>query len=277
VRSYGNGPRMLALHCALAHGGEFAGLGLGVMAPDLPGHGGSPDWVGVDYQGDCVRDVAGLIAAAVHLVGHSSGAVIALRLALERPELVLSLTLIEPVLFAAARAAGSPAFADHIVRFAPVMQAYRGGDYEAAAVAFHAVWGAGSFAALPAEVRSYMVARMPLIAAMDDALTLDSGGLLGPYRLESLGIPVLLIEGDQSPAVIAAIHDELQRRLPQVTRHVVAGAAHMLPLTHAAQVAAAIVAHQGRSAARNASTSACEVDHDVTSRAASRPSGAGMS
>jgi lipase len=245
VRTYGDAPRMLALHCALAHGGAWAGLGLPVLAPDLPGHGGSPDWDGTDYATDCTRAVIGLMDAPMHVVGHSSGAVIALRVALERPELVRTLTLIEPVLFAAARAAGSPAYAHHIARFAPVTQAYREGNMTAATAAFHDVWGAGSFAAQSPDVRSYMAARMPLIAAMNAALTDDTGGLLGPYRLESLGIRVLLLEGDKSPPVIAAIMDELQRRLPQVTRVIVPGAAHMLPITHAAQVAAAIVAHQG--------------------------------
>ena len=243
ISQFGDAPRMLALHCALAHGGQWAGLGLGVTAPDLPGHGGSPDWAGTDYHGDCVRDVAGLIDAPVHVIGHSSGAVIALRLALERPELVQSLVLIEPVLFAAARAAQAAAYADHLQRFAPVMRAFADGDMVAAAAAFHGVWGAGAFAALPPDARSYMTARMPLIRAMNDALTGDTGGLLGPWRLESLGIPVLLVEGDRSPPVIAAIHDELERRLPKVSRSVVRGAGHMLPFTHAADLAAAIAGH----------------------------------
>jgi lipase len=243
IRTYGDAPRLLALHCALAHGGEWAGLGLPVTAPDLPGHGGSPGWVGTDYHIDCTRAVLAVMDGPMDVVGHSSGAVIALRVALERPELVRTLTLIEPVLFAAARAAGSPAYADHLARFAPVMQAFRDADMMAAAAAFHGVWGAGAFVALPQDVRTYMAARMPLIAALNPALTEDAGGLLGPYRLESLGIPVLLLEGDRSPPVIAAIHDELARRLPQVTRVVVPGAAHMLPLTHTAQVRAAIAAH----------------------------------
>lgn len=244
LRTYGDAPRMLALHCALAHGGAWAGLGLGILAPDLPGHGGSPDWVGTDYHTDCTRAVISLMDGPMHVVGHSSGAVIALRVALERPELVRTLTLIEPVLFAAARAAGSPTFADHVARFAPVALAFADGDMMAAAAAFHGVWGVGTFSALPPDARAYMAARMPLIAAMNATLTDDAAGVLGPWRLESLGIPVLLLEGDKSPPVIAAIQDELARRLPQVTRVIVPGAAHMLPVTHAAPVAAAIAAHQ---------------------------------
>jgi lipase len=249
IRTYGDGPRpVLALHCALAHGGAWAGLnlpGVTLTAPDLPGHGGSPDWKGTDYHTDCTRAVLGLMDAPMDIVGHSSGAAIALRMALERPDLVRTLTLIEPVLFAAARAADAPAFKDHLVQHAVVVRALRDNDWQAAAVAFHTTWGTGPFTAQSAAVQAYMAARMPLIAALDPALSDDTGGLLSPYRLESLGVPVLLLEGAQSPPVIAAIHDELQRRLPQVTRRVIPRAAHMLPLTHTAQVSAAIAAHQG--------------------------------
>jgi lipase len=62
-------------------------------------------------------------------------------------------------------------------------------------------------------------------------------------RLESLGVPVLLIEGGASPPVIGAIHAELARRLPMATRLSVAGAGHMVPITHPEPVAAAIAAH----------------------------------
>lgn len=248
IRTFGDGPhRVLALHCALAHGGAWAGLnlpGVTLIAPDLPGHGGSPDWTGTDYHTDCTRAVLALMDAPMDVVGHSSGATIALRVALERPELVRRLTLIEPVLFAAARASGAPAFADHMRHYGIVAAALRDGDMMAAAAAFHGTWGAGAFAAQPAQVQAYMAERMPLIAALNPALTDDTGGLLAYMRLEGLGIPVLLLEGDRSPAVIAAIQDELLRRLPQATRVIIPGAGHMLPLTHAAQVRTAIAAHQ---------------------------------
>jgi pimeloyl-ACP methyl ester carboxylesterase len=141
-----------------------------------------------------------------------------------------------------------------------------------AAVQFQAIWGNGEpLAAMTAAQQDYITQRIGLIAAQNPALIQDSAGILAPWRLESLGVPVLLLEGAASPAVIPAILDELARRLPQVRRVVVPGAGHMLPMTHTAAVAGAIAAHlagiQPRISARNASTSASVVDQEQTSRA----------
>jgi pyruvate dehydrogenase E2 component (dihydrolipoamide acetyltransferase) len=68
------------------------------IALDLPGHGGSAKEVGAgtaDVLTDAVeRAVAALGIERVHLVGHSMGGAIAVSLALRRPELASTLTLI---------------------------------------------------------------------------------------------------------------------------------------------------------------------------------------
>lgn len=254
IHRFGEGPRqVIALHCAQGSGGMFAGLvlsGCTVIAPDLRGHGILPLWDGQgDYHSDCTRDAIAMAEAegVVDLVGHSLGATIALRVALERPELVRSLTLIEPVLFCAARASNAAAFAQHQAEFEPVAAAFRASNMMAAAAAFHAFWSDGDFVALPEKMRLSLAARMPIIPATAPVLYEDAGGLLGYMRLESLGIPVLLLEGAHSPAVMAVIQAELERRLPQVTRAVIDGAGHMSPLTHTAQLAAAISVFYGTS------------------------------
>ena len=71
-----------------------------VIAVDLPGHGGSSKDVG----DGSLRELSGAVAAALaaigvssaHLVGHSLGAAVAARLALDQPEMAKSLTLITP-------------------------------------------------------------------------------------------------------------------------------------------------------------------------------------
>ena len=251
-RVFGEGPaQALALHCSLAHGGawtEFAGhlQGVTLTAPDLLGHGRSGDWDGVsDFHTVATRQAMAMLAAMVegpvHLIGHSFGATVALRMALENPDRIASLTLFEPVLFCAARAAGGPAYAAHLAQHSGFAAALAAGDKRAAAIAFQGIWGRGeAFEALPPAQADYIMQRIDLIAAQNAVLVDDVAGMLTYGRLGGLGVPVLLLQGADSPAVIDAINTELARRLPQVQRAVVAGAGHMLPITHAADCAARV-------------------------------------
>lgn len=250
-RHWGQGPRqMLALHCSLAHAGAWAGLaaqlpgGICLTAPDLPGHGRSDPWLGTeDLHSVATRMATALadqIGGPLDLIGHSFGATIALRLALERPDLVQRLILIEPVLFAAAQAVNAPEFLAFAAEYQAVDAAMEDHPEQAAAL-FHGRWGVGAFAALPEAQRAYMTARMPLVRAQNPVLLQDVAQMLAPGRLEALARPTLLIEGGDSPPVIAAIHRALADRLPMARRHVVAGAGHMLPITHPAEVAREIL------------------------------------
>ncbi|MBL8562875.1 MAG: alpha/beta fold hydrolase [Gemmobacter sp.] len=240
----------LALHCSLAHGGAWAGLAaalpeLDLAAPDLPGHGRAADLApGQDLHDEACRVArAAMGEGPVLLIGHSFGATVALRLALEAPERVRQLVLIEPVLFSAAR--GMPEFDAFAAGYAAVHSAMTADSAKAAAL-FHSVWGHGDFARLPPAQRDYMAARMPLVAAQDPVLVQDRARLVAPGRLEALDLPVLLLEGSESPPIVAAIQSALAARLPQARRAVVPGAAHMLPITHPREVAELIRASLGK-------------------------------
>lgn len=250
------GPRaVLALHCSLAHAGAWSGLvdhlsGVTVTALDQPGHGRAADWDGVtDLHGLTTRLSVELAehlgdGQPIDVLGHSFGATVAMRMALERPDLIRSLVLIEPPLFAAARAGGSAAFAPFQVEHLAVAQALADRRRQDAAEMFHGLWGNGAvFTNLPARQQHYMMDRIHFIAAQNPFLLHDTAGLLRYMGLESLGIPVLLVEGAASPAIVGAVQDELARRLPRVARLVVPGAGHMVPITHPAEVAKAVMAH----------------------------------
>jgi lipase len=246
---------VLALHCSLAHAGAWSGLaerlsGITLTGFDQIGHGRAPDWDGLADLHDAAT--ADAIAMALHLgqgraidlFGHSFGGTVALRVALMRPDLVRSLMLVEPVLFAAARASGAAAWgafhADHL-RVAELMA---GGDRAGAARLFHGLWGTGeTLETLPEKARDYITNRIHLIPAQNAVLLDDSKGLLRAGGLEAVSVPVLLVEGAASPPIIAANHAELARRLPQARRASVTGAGHMLTLTHADELAALVGPH----------------------------------
>jgi lipase len=61
--------------------------------------------------------------------------------------------------------------------------------------------------------------------------------------LESIGVPVLLIEGADSPPIIDAVQTELDRRICQSTRLIVPGAGHMVAITHPDAIAGRVQAH----------------------------------
>lgn len=242
---FGTGQRpALAVHCMLGHCGAWTRLGvaladrLTLTAFDLPGHGQSGDYdpaCGIEYQRLATQIAASFIDRPVDLIGHSFGAGVALRLAVAAPEAVRSLTLIEPVLFAAVRHTpeGQDEAAAHARFDAEVAR-----DPEAAARAFLDRWGTGTpWEALAPAQRAALVARIGLVDLAGHANVNDPGTILRDGGLEAIDAPVMMILGADSPPVIHRVAEALADRLPDVGRATVPGAGHMLPLTHVAQVA----------------------------------------
>lgn len=248
-RSFGNGPRKaLAIHCTLAHSGAWRGVAsaladdLTITAMDMAGHGKSGEWDGNGDLHDAVTEMAlSLIDEPVDLIGHSFGATVALRLAVERPDLVRTATLVEPVLFAALL----PDFPDLAAEcdrlFQPVIHAYEAGDLLEAARSFNRDWGDGTrWDNIPEPTRDYMVKRIGFVHASNPFIREDNQGLLKPGVLERATMPGVLIEGATSPKSIDAINGTLHKRLPHFDRVAIEGAGHMAPITHPKHVAAAI-------------------------------------
>jgi len=113
----GAGAPLVLLHgvgmCAAAWMPQIEALAAGhrVVALDLPGHGGTADLGGTpdlpDYVAWAAARIRALGLGPVAVAGHSMGALIALGLAIEHPDLVARLCLLNPVYErgAAARAA----------------------------------------------------------------------------------------------------------------------------------------------------------------------------
>lgn len=247
--------RALAIHCTLGHVGAWRGLAaalkddLSLLAFDLPSHGRSGVWDRTGNVHDVATDMArALIAEPMDLIGHSFGATVALRIAVESPELVRSLTLIEPVYFAAAIADDPAILAAHQKASAPLNAAFASGDEREAARVFHRDWGDGSdWETLPARMQDHMARLVHYVPASGAFLHHDSAGLLAEGRMARAAMPAVLIEGDLSPPMSAKVAISLEKRLPDVERVIVKGAGHMLPVTHAEAVAEPVRALLARS------------------------------
>ena len=249
TREFGQGPRRaLAIHCSLAHSGTWAGVAtalgdqLTTQAYDLPCHGRSGDWDGTGNLHDLATDMArDLIDEPVDLIGHSFGATVVMRLAIESPELVRSFTMIEPVYWAAAALDEPERFAKSMEGHEHFETAMARGDRMGAARAFNRAWGDGTpWDDFAETARQYMADRIHFVAGSSPFLGDDSAGLLKPGMFARAIAPALLIEGGTSGDVADAINSSIERRLPNVSRVVIDGAGHMAPITHPEPVAAAI-------------------------------------
>jgi lipase len=251
-RSYDRGGArpVLALHCSLAHAAAWAGVaaqlqGVTLTAIDQPGHGRAPDWDGVSdihrLYTDWAISMAEALGGPLDLIGHSYGGTVALRVAEERPDLVRSLALIEPSIFVAAE--GRPGFHSLMAQLAPFHGLLAEGKTAEAAELFQGVWGDGSdFASQPEARRGYIIDRIALITPKSAFLEKDGAGLLLPGKLEAIKVPVLILRGEESPPVVGEVSAALAARLANAREVVVAGARHMVPITHPAETAAALQA-----------------------------------
>jgi pimeloyl-ACP methyl ester carboxylesterase len=217
------------------------------ITPDLIGYGSSAAWLqqaafGLDAELRAIEPLLRCCADTLHLVGYSYGGVLALHLALADPGRVQSLTLIEPVFFAALKYAGdwSSYFEFCRVRDEFVAALARG-DREVAMRRFVDFWmGNDAWVGLPVDIRASMLkAADKIVLDWQASFAADPGRA----RLSVLAARTLLMRGSDSPRPMRFLVDALHAIMPGSEHIVVEGANHLLPLTHAAELTSAILSN----------------------------------
>jgi len=215
-----------------------------VIAPDLHGYGETGDWQArrLPTLADEAEIVVAMVARAdrpVHLVGHSYGGAVALRFALERPDLLRSLTLIEPVAFHLLRHRGCSGH-NLLSTVRDIAETLKGDPVRGMAC-FVDFWnGSGAWLRLREEIRSDLIRRASKVA-LDFRATLEEP--VSPTAYGQILVSSRILRGETSPLVAHAIAARLATVLPEATLEVIPGAGHMLPLTHTATVNAVVAAH----------------------------------
>lgn len=259
-RTWGEGLPVVLLHGGGASGALWekvaAALGSGerLIAPDLLNCGMTESW---PERGALSHDVqAELVAQMIDeqgggpmdVVGHSYGGATAVRLVVNRPETVRSLVLIEPILTCLLREAGDPIFEESVRVNRFFVAAVDDGRPEAAWQEFlDARNGVGTWARLSERrredfIRQSAQARETALSNLNNRTTLA--------ECAAIGVRLTIVCGGETTAPDRRTSEVLRGAVPAARYEVIAGAGHMSPLTHPAEIARIIRARSGSPARR---------------------------
>ncbi|MFZ5572303.1 MAG: alpha/beta fold hydrolase [Thermodesulfobacteriota bacterium] len=248
----GAGEPVLLLHAAASSGVQWQKIkmalnpGHRVLIPDLLGEGRTPgrkDWSGLlEAEGRLIRALIESTGGPVHVVGHSYGGVVAMRLALQFPHLFSSLILIEPVAFHLLTAyPRNQDYTELMMVKEACRSALEGGDALSAARCFVAYWsGEQAWNSLPEPVRHLLASGMEKVVWGWEAITADSRRL-NDFRC--ITAPTIMVSGDRSPLPIQWVARQLAATIPAAKFVQVGNAGHMSPITHGPEIIRIVQSH----------------------------------
>jgi pimeloyl-ACP methyl ester carboxylesterase len=203
-------------------------------------------WVGSTHTpppvsiADHVADAAALLdhlgVPRAHIAGHSTGAAVAAQLALDHPEAVRTLILLELALLSV------PSGEAFLQQVGPAFEAYGSGDHEEALAIFMSVvigldW---------ATCRGVLEERLPgaVAQAIKDADTFFGIELpaltewaFGPEQAAAIHQPVLSVLGTQTQPLWVEVADLLRSSVPHVEDCTIDGVGHLLHIQRPEPVA----------------------------------------
>ena len=217
-----------------------------VITTSLLGYGGTQERRSV-ADTDMAHEVEALEAVIrragcpIHLVGHSFGGLCALAVALRGRLPLLSLTIAEAPALEILRHMGEHR---HYQAFRNMSEsyssAYQAGDNAAIEQMIDFYGGPGTFADWPQRVRDYASQNTP-------ANLLDWASAYGfdltPALLATVKVPTLVFWGEVSHPAAKRANELIGQFIPNAKAAAIAGAAHFMIATHAAEVAGMIAQH----------------------------------
>jgi pimeloyl-ACP methyl ester carboxylesterase len=180
-----------------------------------------------DHAADAAALLEHLGVRRAHIAGHSTGASIGAQLALDHPEKVHTLTLLEPTLVSL------PLGGAFLNAAGPVFEAYASGDHAAAFSMFVAAASGLDWEAC----RALLEERIPGVVtqSIKDADTFFGVELpaltewtFGPEQAAAIRSPVLSVTGAETQPLWVEIAEFLRSSLPQVEDLTIEGVGHLL-------------------------------------------------
>jgi pimeloyl-ACP methyl ester carboxylesterase len=249
-------PTVVLLHSSAGSSRQWSALAetlrssFDVRTVDFYGHGTQPEW-----RRDAPLSLADEVALVepilreggrVHLVGHSYGGAVALKVAQLHPHAVRSLVVYEPVMFCWLFDEDmNSAVSREVIAVADGMRvSLAAGDELGAAERFLTYWsGAGAWSSMAAARQQASAARMRSVLSQFDALTAET---LTAASLRRLGSRMLCLTGSRTVASTRRISAILRATLPHAEHQMLVGMGHMGPITHADEVNRRLAMFLGR-------------------------------
>jgi pimeloyl-ACP methyl ester carboxylesterase len=250
VSDTGDGAPIVLLHSGAGESRDWRRFqaelpaGFRCAALDFYGCGRTPRWPGpsaleIDDQAHLVATLARSIGRPVHLCGHSYGGAVALRLAVTHPELLRTLSLIEPQCYLLLREAGDPLFEQCESLWHRIRVDFERGEPERGWRTFIDLYsGDGFWDRLRPEIRASFLAVSPIerwTVLFTNPTTLDD--------VRRVQVPTLVVCGDSTTVPERRMCEVIADATPRAALAMIAAAGHMSPFTHPREVAGRIAGH----------------------------------
>lgn len=182
------------------------------------------------HTADLAAFVRQLNAGPVHLVGLSRGGRLAILVALQHPDLVRSLTVLEPPIdellidlpeVQPVRDAWTQAFAS-------IRAAAQAGEAVQAVKLFFALVNNQDPGALDRQPETFRQMVLDNARTVPLALSAPQGSAISCTALSGVKAPTLVVGGEQSPRNLLLINDVVLQCIPDSRRAVIPGAAHLM-------------------------------------------------